>query len=294
MSLVKNLNHLNFFKDFIKGSIAVSISKTLASPLEVMKFQIQNMDELLKQKIINEPYKNIPDCFYKLIKQNGIKSLYKGNLTNILFEFPQQSVNFAIKPYFRRIFGKNKKIKNNKIVYNILSGSFAGMTSMLLFHPFDFARTKISLDMKNKIINKEQKYNGIVDLYKKEYEKIGIKGIYRGLPASCLCMFVYRGLYFGLFDTIKPLTNNSNFGKFLLGWGVTALSGAIAYPLDTVRKRMISSSGEENQYKNSYKCLKYIIEKEGVKSLYKGHLVNILRSIVGAGVLVIFEKLKKF
>lgn len=33
----------------------------------------------------------------------------------------------------------------------------------------------------------------------------GIQGIYRGFVISCVGIFVYRGMYFGLYDTLKPM-----------------------------------------------------------------------------------------
>ena len=70
---------------------------------------------------------------------------------------------------------------------------------------------KISTDKKNKLINEKPKYKNIIDLYKKEYKKGGIKGIYREIPMSCITIFIYRELYFGLYDIFKIYTIN----KFL-------------------------------------------------------------------------------
>ena len=280
-----------FISDFSIGALSSIISKTVASPLEVIKLQMQNQDELIKQNIISKPYSSILNCLIRLVKEGGIQSLYRGNLINILFYFPTQSVNFALKHNFKTLLSKNKKLKDNKLLFNILSGALAGMTSMLIFHPFDFAHTKISTDKKNKLLNKKQKYKNLKDLYKQEYKKGGLKGIYRGIPMSCTTMFIYRGLYFGLYDTLKNYGKNS-ITKGLIGWGSTIVAGAAAYPFDTVRRRMMMTNGENDAYKNSFLCIKYIIMKEGWKSLYKGHSANILRSLAGAGVLVLFDKFK--
>lgn len=291
MTLITSSKVNQFFSDLFIGAISACISKTVASPLEVIKLQIQNQDELIKQKIISKPYSSILDCLIRLVKEGGILSLYKGNLINILSYFPTQSVNFALKPCFKNLLSKNKTIKDKILLYNILSGSLAGMTSMLFFHPLDFAHTKISTDRKNKLLNKNTKYKNVLDVYKQEYKKGGLKGIYRGIPMSCATMFIYRGLYFGLYDTMKVYAKNS-FSKGIIGWGSTIISGACAYPFDTVRRRMMMSNGENDAYKNSLICFKYIIMKEGWKSLYKGHGANIMRSLCGALALVLFDKFK--
>ena len=33
----------------------------------------------------------------------------------------------------------------------------------------------------------------------------GIAGLYRGCNLSCVGIIVYRGLYFGLYDSVKPV-----------------------------------------------------------------------------------------
>jgi hypothetical protein len=60
---------------------------------------------------------------------------------------------------------------------------------------------------------------------------------------------VYRGLYFGMYDSIKPVvlvgSLEGNFlASFALGWLVTTGAGIASYPLDTVRRRMMMTSGE--------------------------------------------------
>ena len=45
-------------------------------------------------------------------------------------------------------------------------------------------------------------------------------------------------MYFGLYDTLKPLVLGADAGvtlSFLLGWAVTVTAGLMSYPIDTVR-----------------------------------------------------------
>ena len=89
----------------------------------------------------------------------------------------------------------------------------------------------------------------MVDVYRKTLASDGIAGLYRGFGPSVLGIVVYRGLYFGMYDSIKPVLLvgplEGNFlASFLLGWGVTTGAGIASYPLDTIRRRMMMTSGE--------------------------------------------------
>merc|ERR1711901_1090 len=108
---------------------------------------------------------------------------------------------------------------------------------------------------------------------------------------SCVGIIVYRGCYFGFYDSLKPMLGKDledNFlATFALGWVVTIAAGLASYPLDTIRRRMMMTSGEAVKYKSSIDDGRQIIAKEGVRSLFNGAGANILRGVAGAGVLSI-------
>merc|ERR1719438_393088 len=65
------------------------------------------------------------------------------------------------------------------------------------------ARTRLANDAKGK--GGERQFNGLIDVYTKTLKSDGIQGLYRGFAISAVGIFIYRGMYFGLFDTLKPL-----------------------------------------------------------------------------------------
>jgi solute carrier family 25 (mitochondrial adenine nucleotide translocator), member 4/5/6/31 len=125
----------------------------------------------------------------------------------------------------------------------------AGATSLLFVYSLDYARTRLANDAKNAKKGGDRQFNGLVDVYKKTLASDGIAGLYRGFMPSVLGIVVYRGLYFGMYDSLKPVILvgplEGNFlASFLLGWSVTTGAGIASYPLDTIRRRMMMTSGE--------------------------------------------------
>ena len=81
--------------------------------------------------------------------------------------------------------------------------------------------------------------------------------------------------------------------SFALGWGVTIGAGLASYPLDTIRRRMMMTSGSATHYKSMFDAGSQIVAREGAKSLFKGAGANILRGVAGAGVLSLYDKLQE-
>jgi solute carrier family 25 (adenine nucleotide translocator) protein 4/5/6/31 len=290
---------VSFAIDFFMGGISAAVSKTAAAPIERIKLLIQNQDEMIKAGRLDRPYKGIADCFGRVIKNEGFVSLWRGNLANVLRYFPTQALNFAFKDQFKRMFGysKEKDGYTKWFIGNLASGGAAGACSLLFVYSLDYARTRLANDNKSAKKGGERQFNGLIDVYKKTLATDGIAGLYRGFNISCAGIIVYRGLYFGLFDSIKPIVLTGNmkdnfFASFLLGWGITIIAGLASYPIDTIRRRMMMTSGEAVKYTSSLQAFNVIVKNEGWKSLFKGAGANILRGIAGAGVLSGYDQLQ--
>jgi len=299
MSSQKANSPVNFAIDFLMGGVSAAVSKTAAAPIERVKLLIQNQDEMIKSGRLTTPYKGIADCFGRVIREEGFVSLWRGNMANVLRYFPTQALNFAFKDQFKRMFGYTKEKDGYWVWFagNLASGGAAGASSLAFVYSLDYARTRLANDSKAAKKGGERQFNGLVDVYRKTLASDGIAGLYRGFVVSCVGIVVYRGLYFGLYDSLKPvvLTGNmkdSFIGSFFLGWGITIGAGLASYPLDTVRRRMMMTSGEAVKYNSSLHAFRVIVQKEGIKSLFKGAGANILRAIAGAGVLAGYDQLQ--
>jgi solute carrier family 25 (adenine nucleotide translocator) protein 4/5/6/31 len=278
---------LNFVEDFMLSGIAAGVSKTAAAPIERVKLLVQNQDEMIKQGRLDRPYTGVVDCTKRTLSEEGIKPFWRGNLANVIRYFPTQALNFAFKGQIKTIFNVPKEASYaTKMAANIASGGFAGSLSLTVVYSLDFARTRLANDSKGK--DGKRQFNGLIDVYKQTLASDGIGGLYRGFVISCVGIFIYRGLYFGIYDTVKPIMigdGGSFLASFALGWAVTVVSGLASYPIDTIRRRMMMTSGTGVHYKSSLDCGIQVIKSEGFMSLMKGAGANILRGVAGAGVL---------
>ena len=107
---------------------------------------------------------------------------------------------------------------------NIASGGLAGAMSLCFVYSLDYARTRLANDAKSSTKGgSERQFNGLVDVYRKTLKTDGVAGLYRGFVISCVGIIVYRGCYFGFYDTLKPILLGEDAGLFMsfaLGYGI--------------------------------------------------------------------------
>lgn len=280
------------------GGVSAAVAKTAAAPIERVKLLIQNQDEMMKQGSLSKKYGGIIDCFRRTAADEGIISFWRGNTANVIRYFPTQALNFAFKDKFKAMFGfKKSEGYWTWFAGNLASGGMAGATSLLFVYSLDYARTRLANDAKSSKTGGERQFNGLIDVYKKTLKTDGIVGLYRGFGPSVVGIIVYRGLYFGCYDSLKPVVlvgslQGSFLASFLLGWTVTTAASTASYPLDTVRRRMMMTSGQAVKYKSSIEAFTKIVANEGVTSLFKGCGANIIRAVAGAGVISLYDQLQ--
>uniref|UniRef100_A0A5B6Z0J8 ADP/ATP translocase n=1 Tax=Davidia involucrata TaxID=16924 RepID=A0A5B6Z0J8_DAVIN len=287
-----------FSIDFVMGGAAAVVSKSAAAPIERVKLLLQNQGEMLKRRQLKKPYMGVGDCFRRVLKEEGVLAFWRGNQANVIRYFPTQAFNFAFKGYFKSLFGCSKE-KDGYIKWfagNVASGSAAGATTSLFFYHLDYARTRLATDGKECPLYGQRQFKGLLDVYHKTLSSDGIVGLYRGFGVSIIGITLYRGMYFGIYDTMKPIVLVGSFqdnflASFLLGWSVTTVSGVCAYPFDTLRRRMMLTSGHPLKYRNAIHAFHEIIRLEGFNALYRGVTVNMLVGVAGAGVLAGYDQL---
>lgn len=291
----------DFVINFLAGGVSGAVAKTCTAPIERVKLLIQTQDA--NPKIISGEvarYTGIVDCFTRVAKEQGFGAFWRGNLTNIIRYFPTQAFNFAFKDGIKNLFPKADKNKEfaKFFAINMASGGLAGAGSLAIVYPLDYARTRLASD----VGTGKQQFNGLMDCLKKTVAAGGIGALYNGIGVSIVGIIPYRGVYFGLFDTLSGLNpyqkDQSNVlrasSKFACAQTSAIAAGYASYPFDTVRRRLQMQSEKPKEawvYKGTADCFAKIMKDEGTAALFKGAGANALRTVGAAMVLVLYSEI---
>ncbi|PON74856.1 Mitochondrial carrier protein [Trema orientale] len=225
-------------------------------------------------------------------KNEGCLSLWRGSTASVIRCFMSDQVGtLAFNNYPKMVHDLNK---DEDCYWKGFAGNMAAVgassvTSLLLSYFLQYANTRLATDVKastkgtvgghsslgfdftldsaktslaNDTVKPpkregERQFNGLIDVYKKTLKSDGI--------------------YLGMADALKPVVLFGHGGP-LQGYDLIAGSfscvvvlglGLICYPLDTVNKSMIMSSGGAIKYRNSWDAFTRILKFEGPKSLFK-------------------------
>jgi solute carrier family 25 (adenine nucleotide translocator) protein 4/5/6/31 len=285
-----------FAKDLAAGGVSGAIAKTATAPIERVKLLIQTQDANPKIMSGEVPrYTGIVNCFTRVSSEQGFFSFWRGNVANIMRYFPTQAFNFAFKDTIKDLF-PNYSPKTDFWSFfacNMASGGLAGAMSLLIVYPLDFARTRLASDVGS---GSDRQFTGLVDCLGKIAKTDGASALYQGFGVSVQGIVVYRGAYFGLYDTAKGalLEKDSPFiFKFAVAQVATNASGVISYPFDTVRRRLMMQAGAKEQlYSGTIDAFAKIAANEGMGAFFKGAFSNVIRGVGGAVVLVLYDEIK--
>lgn len=124
-----------------------------------------------------------------------------------------------------------------------------------------------------------------------------------GFGVSVVGIIPYRGVYFGLYDSLReknPYKKDVGVlgfvSKFAVAQFTAIMAGYASYPFDTVRRRLqMQSEKPKDQwvYKGTMDCTLQILRNEGVPAMFKGAGANALRTVGSALVLVLYDQFKE-
>ena len=164
------------------------------------------------------PLTTARDSFNYCIKNDGVmKGLFRGNSCTVGRVFITSATSFAVNGSLKKYLSFPEKrygyIRN--FAGNILMGGISGTVALVAAQPIDYIRTRLAADVKLPASMKHKsplQFKNVREVCTKTIKSDGIYGFYRGFGVSSFAVFVKTGLYFGIFDTLRPFLPQYQLG----------------------------------------------------------------------------------
>mmetsp|Transcript_15436 Transcript_15436/g.18564 ORF Transcript_15436/g.18564 Transcript_15436/m.18564 type:complete len:327 (+) Transcript_15436:50-1030(+) len=284
--------------------ISAITAKTISAPFEYVKIVTQLRNESIRLGAI--PSHGATTWSILAATWNaGPFGFFSGNGFNIIRYFPTLALNSRLKVWvYSMFFDPSSKPKDlwSKLSRALSGGLVAGLV-MSITYPLDSLRTICAFQTAAMAVNPSYKPIVSQNPFLAIWDVLSSPGtsrlqmLYSGFGATLCGIFVYRCTYFALYDTFKHrlLGKSSSFwSKFAFGYGITALSGTITYPFDTIRRRMMVANITNAEYISSSHCVNQVFQEDnGMGAFFAGTLANIMRGFVATAVLTWFEERQK-
>jgi len=156
--------------------------------------------------------------------------------------------------------------KKNSFVVDFLAGGISAAVSKTIVAPIERVKMLLQVQQVVKDIPPEQRYNGIMDCFKRVSSEQGFWSLYRGNLANVIRYFPTQALNFACKDQFKKIFNPYNIKtepfKFFLGscasgGAAGATSLCFVYPLDFARTRLAADvgAGKAREFNGLLDCL---------------------------------------
>ncbi|XP_048354072.1 calcium-binding mitochondrial carrier protein SCaMC-1 [Sphaerodactylus townsendi] len=276
-----------WWRQLLAGGVAGAVSRTGTAPLDRLKVMMQVHGSKSKM--------NIAGGLQQMVKEGGIRSLWRGNGVNVVKIAPETAIKFwAYEQYKKMFLNEDGKVGT---VERFISGSLAGATAQTSIYPMEVMKTRLA-------VGKTGQYAGMFDCAKKILRREGMKAFYKGYIPNILGIIPYAGIDLAVYEALKKTwlekyaTNSANPGVLvLLGCGtMSSTCGQLAsYPLALIRTRMQAQAMVEGGPQlNMVGLFQRIIAKEGVLGLYTGIAPNFMKVLPAVSIsYVVYEKMKE-
>ncbi|XP_072398943.1 calcium-binding mitochondrial carrier protein SCaMC-2 isoform X2 [Diabrotica undecimpunctata] len=259
-----------WWRHLAAGGVAGAVSRTCTAPLDRLKVFLQ----------VNPSRQKIADCFNNMLKEGGVKGLWRGNGINVLKIAPESAIKFAAYEQVKRLI-KGDSQHALSIYERFCAGALAGGISQTAIYPLEVLKTRLAL-------RKTGQYKSIADAAYKIYITEGSMSFYRGYIPNILGIIPYAGIDLAVYETLKKkyfMTHSSNeqpsFWMLLAcGSASSTLGQMCSYPLALVRTRLQAQVNHPSTHPSSATMtgvFRTILEREGVCGLYRGITPNFIK-----------------
>ncbi|KAF0717892.1 Aste57867_2033 [Aphanomyces stellatus] len=250
----------------VAGLVAGCVTRTTTSPLDVVKILFQ----------VQQGGGSIRHTFSQLYQTHGVRGFWKGNLAGCCRLGPYSAIKFCV-------FEQLHSTSESAAAVRAFNGAIAGLVATIAVYPMELVRTRL-IAMKNT--------TSIVNEYFRVLRTEGICGLYRGCLSGLVGAIPFEGIQFASYEYGKSFVTEHRWpasrwpadkasldtvDHLVLGGFSGAVAQTVAYPFDTIKKRLQLQAANHVAKNGMIDCFYQIVRTDGVRGLYRGSVPNMVR-----------------
>jgi len=244
------------------GAVAGVVGTSAIFPLDMVKTRLQAAGQVGAP--ITVKYNGVLDCIRQMHAKEGIRGFYRGLAANLTGVTPEKAIKLAVNEKVREMLEEEDGTVSP--LNQVLAGASAGFCQVVATNPMEIVKLRVQLQA---TLSADQRI-GTLEVVK----KLGIKGLYRGAPATWARDIPYSMIFFPAYSTVKDMLVDENGETGILrnlcaGATAGACAAGIMTPMDVVKTRFQQQGGKQ-KYGNLVNCAKMTLANEGAFAFYRG------------------------
>ncbi|RKP23261.1 mitochondrial carrier domain-containing protein, partial [Syncephalis pseudoplumigaleata] len=167
----------------------------------------------------------------------------------------------------------------------IIAGTVGGWAQVIVGHPFDTVKVRLQTQ------SQPARFHGPLDCVRKTVAREGIRGLFKGVYSPLLGIGICNAALFSANENFRRLLQTDNTGQDSMSLGNMTLAGGmsgivlafILCPVELVKIRMQVQYGDGRSTARPYagvaECAIHTLRTEGIRGLYRGMNMTLLREI---------------
>ncbi|XP_055920469.1 mitochondrial thiamine pyrophosphate carrier-like [Eupeodes corollae] len=187
---------------FISGACSGAIATMVSMPFDVVRTRLVVQDT-------GCGYRNATSAIPHILRQEGVRGLYRGLGPSLIQIVPLVGTNFAIYGIFNDIAANCMHIKDPKRLPTwliLLSGGVTGCFSKMAVYPLDFIKRRLQVQgfhEHRKTFGRNVTCDGIISCIVMTLREEGALGFYKGMGPTLIKAGVSTAFYFGVYEKMK-------------------------------------------------------------------------------------------
>eukprot|EP00930_Biecheleria_cincta_P085311 TRINITY_DN74703_c0_g1_i1.p1 TRINITY_DN74703_c0_g1~~TRINITY_DN74703_c0_g1_i1.p1 ORF type:complete len:301 (+),score=42.06 TRINITY_DN74703_c0_g1_i1:96-998(+) len=275
------------------AGVSNAISAATTNPVDVLKVRMQ-----LAGEGVAAQHMGIRQSAEKIFADEGARGFYRGITPSLLREMFYSGIRMGLYEPTKQAIGGTG---STSLAIKVLAGAITGATGSIIANPLDLIKVRMQ-----SVTGTHTPYSSVLAAIREISREGGsVRSLWRGAGPTVQRASLLTASQVPSYDHMKHLIIDNNYMHdgyachFLCCMGAGVIAAAVTSPIDLAKSRIMAqpidqASGKGLLYRNTFHCLRRIVQIEGFLALFKGFNGQWLRIGPHTTIsLMVFEQLRR-